>query len=250
MIHYHGLPITPEIAAVPVVSGGHVFISFKHPTQVNLALECASSFALDNGAFSAWRAGTPITDWKPYYAWVEGLSSCPSFDFAVIPDVIDGDEAANDALLLEWPWKDSSEWIGAPVWHLHESLDRLQRLAFTWPRVCLGSSGQFARIGTPEWWTRMAEAMNVVCNSNGRPHCKLHGLRMLDPKVYTRFPFASADSTNIARNIGIDKAWNASYAPPNKAGRAALMRQRIESQQSPMEWNRIATQIPLLDEAA
>jgi hypothetical protein len=36
---------------------------------------------------------------------------------------------------------------------------------------------------------------------------RLHGLRMLNPEVFSRLPFASADSTNIGRNIGIDQAW-------------------------------------------
>jgi len=46
-------------------------------------------------------------------------------------DIIDGDEGANDALLDEWPMP---TWFGAPVWHMHESLARLERLAFEWPR--------------------------------------------------------------------------------------------------------------------
>jgi hypothetical protein len=53
----------------------------------------------------------------------------PNFDFAIIPDVIDGDEAANDALINLWPWIREKH-MSAPVWHLHESLDRLMRLAW------------------------------------------------------------------------------------------------------------------------
>lgn len=238
MIHYHGLPITPATAAVHAIGGGHAFVSFRYPDQLGTVLECASSFAVDNGAFSAWRSGQPITDWSEFYDWVAELHRYPQFDFAVIPDVIDGDEVANDALIAEWPWRDRSPHIGAPVWHLHESLKRLERLALRWPRVCFGSSGEFAKIGTPAWWTRMAEAMDVVCDRSGRPVCKLHGLRMLDPGIFTRFPFASADSTNIAQNIGIDQAWRGTYTPPNKEGRAANMRMRIESHQSPTFWVR------------
>ena len=159
MIHYHGLPITPATAAVRAISGGHAFVSFRHPDQLTIALDCAQSFAVDNGAFSAWRSGNPVTDWSEFYAWVAELHRYPAFDFAVIPDVIDGDEAANDALLTEWPWRFCSPHIGAPVWHLHESLDRLDRLVGEWPRICIGSSGDFAQIGTQAWWIRMAEAL-------------------------------------------------------------------------------------------
>lgn len=238
MIHYHGLPITPATAAARAIASGHAFVSFRHPEQLSLALDVAQSFAVDNGAFSAWRSGEPVTDWSLYYEWVAELHRYPSFDFAVIPDVIDGDEAANDALMDEWPWRERAPWVGAPVWHLHESLERLERLAFSWPRVCLGSSGEFATIGTSNWYRRMSEAMHVLCDRSGRPICKLHGLRMLNPDVFTRFPFASADSTNIGRNVGIDSAWRGPYTPPTKESRAQVMRDRIEAHQAQTFWAR------------
>lgn len=238
MIHYHGTPITPSTAALRAINCGHAFISFEHPEQLGMVIDVAQSFALDNGAFTAWRAGRAVTDWTRYYAWVAELHRYPSFDFACIPDVIDGDEAANDALLEEWPWRTRAPWVGAPVWHLHESLDRLERLAFAWPRVCLGSSGEFATVGSTAWYTRMAEAMNVLCDRDGRPVCKIHGLRMLNPDVFTRFPFASADSTNIGQNIGIDSKWKGPYTPPTKESRAQVMRDRIEAHQSQTFWIR------------
>lgn len=105
MIHYHGLPITPASAALAAISGGHAFVSFRYPEQLGIALEVCQSFAVDNGAFSAWKSGKPVADWTRYYEWVAFLHRLPSFDFAVIPDVIDGDEAANDAPLAEWPWR-------------------------------------------------------------------------------------------------------------------------------------------------
>lgn len=236
MIHYHGLPITPETAAVSAVSGGHAFVSFAHPEQLALALDICQSFAIDNGAFSAWRGGKPIEDWTEYYLWIGDLHRRPGFDFAVIPDVIDGNEVANDELVDAWPWKDRRPDIGAPVWHLHESIERLQRLARAWPRVCLGSSGEYAQIGTPRWENRMAQAMNEICDREGLPVTKLHGLRMLDPRVFSRFPFHSADSTNIARNIGIDSAWKGTYSPPTKQARAMVMRERIEATNSRGWW--------------
>jgi hypothetical protein len=244
MIHYHGLPITSvgSAAAVSAINAGHAFISFRSPEQLSLAIEICQSFAVDNGAFSAWKSGNPIIDWSRYYAWVGGLHRVPSFDFAVIPDVIDGSESDNDTLLAQWPWRNTAPWIGAPVWHMHESIERLLKLAITYPRVCLGSSGAFATVGNALWWGRMAEAMNAVCDKNGLPICKLHGLRMLNPEIFSRLPFASADSTNIAQNIGIDSAWRGTYSPPSKEARALVMRQRIESIQSQTFWQVQSTQ--------
>jgi hypothetical protein len=231
VIHYHGLPITPNTVAVNAVSAGHAFVSFAHPSQLNIAVEVCQSFAVDNGAFSAWKAGRPVTDWRPFYVWAEHCRRFPACDFAVIPDVIDGDEAANDKLLTEWPLP---IWFGAPVWHMHESLDRFYRLANTYPRVCIGSSNQYATVGNSIWWERIRQAMQVICDVEGRPSCKLHGLRMLNPKVFTRIPLSSADSTNIGRNVGIDKNWSkGNYPPLSREVRASVMRSRIESHNSP-----------------
>lgn len=244
MIHYHGTPITPQSACRAAINCGHAFVSFRYPEQLGLVIEVCQSFAVDNGAFSAWKSGKPVIDWRDYYNWVAELHRYPSFDFAVIPDVIDGDEQANDALVAEWPWRGTAKGgsIGAPVWHMHESIDRLERLALEWTRVCIGSSGEYSAVGNSRWWGRIAEAMNAVCDKEGRPITKLHGLRMLNHEVFSRLPFSSADSTNIAQNIGIDSAWRGTYTPASKDTRAAVMRDRIEAYQSLTFWDRQAVQ--------
>lgn len=239
MIHYHGLPITPETAAAEAIGAGHAFVSFKNPAQLSIAVAVCQSFALDNGAFSAWREGKPITDWSEFYRWARECQRIPSCDFAVIPDVIDGDEKANDDLLKEWPLP---KWFGAPVWHMHESLARLQVLVSQWPRVCIGSSGEFTQLRTQKWWQRMAQAMRVSCDEEGRPFARLHGLRMLDPLVFTQFPFASVDSTNIGQNIGKDQNWRGSYPPRTKECRARVMRDRIEGSNAPDRYDFMAYQ--------
>jgi hypothetical protein len=60
---------------------------------------------------------------------------------------------------------------------------------------------------------------------------------MLSPNIFTKFPFASADSTNIGRSVGIDSKWKNSYTPPNKETRAMVMRSRIEAHNAPDRWS-------------
>jgi hypothetical protein len=138
----------------------------------------------------------------------------PACDFAVVPDVIDGTEADNDALLTEWPL---GRFFGAPVWHMHETLERLERMASDWPRLCIGSSG-----GLRHSWEALHGGTESPAGHGrglrrpGRPGVRLHGLRMLNPEVFSRLPFASADSTNIGRNIGIDQAWRGTTPRPRK----------------------------------
>lgn len=51
-------------------------------------------------------------------------------------------------------------------------------------------------------------------------------------------PCTVADSTNIARNVGIDKRWKTgAYPPPTKEARARLMRTRIEHFQAAERWD-------------
>lgn len=228
MIHYFGGPITPETCALRAWKARHAFISFAHGWQINIAAEVSQSFALDNGAFSLWKSGK-IVNWQEYYRWVAEWKRHPGFDFAVIPDVINGSEEANDDLLLQWP---HGNFAGAPVWHTNESLDRLDRLSRAWPRVCIGSSGEHDVSVVSKALPHLVEAITYICDHRGRPRCKLHGLRMLNPKLFTHLPLASADSTNLARNIGIDKAWTGTYRPTSRETRAMIIAERTEHHNS------------------
>ena len=183
-----------------LASGRHVFVSYASPYKLPAISKVCSTFALDNGAFSAWRSETTF-DWSGYEDFVREWHRHPACDWHVIPDVIDGTEKENDDLIARWP----KELGGVPVWHLHESIDRLERLAGDFHRVAVGSSGQFSKVGTMPWWTRMDEVMQRICDSRGRPRVKLHGMRMLNWRIFSRLPLASADSTNAEQNGQLDK---------------------------------------------
>ena len=78
--------------------------------------------------------------------------------------------------------------------------------------------------------------MRIATDEGGMPRAKLHGLRMLDPVIFSHLPLASADSCNIARNIGLDKKWEGPYAPRSRAMRALIMMDRIEAHASARRW--------------
>lgn len=236
MIHYHGAPCTPNTAGLALYTRRHACVSFAHPAQLPLIAEVAQSFMLDNGAFTLWKRGEGTVDVTAYAEWVRRWHRHPGFDFCLIPDDIDGDEAANDMMLARW--RDTGLWkYGVPVWHLHESLERLDRMSRSFDRIALGSSGRYAVVGNGTWWARMSEAMDTICD-DGMPRCKLHGLRMLNPTIFSQLPLSSADSTNVARNIGIDAAWDrAAYAPASKEVRALVLADRIEHHGSAARWN-------------
>lgn len=240
MMHYHGTPITPRAKLLELV-GCAFCVPYTTPTDLEVCHEIGQSVMLDNGAFSIWQKvenGKKLDarlvppsrgDWSGYYEWV-----APWLDYwttwAIIPDVIVGDEDDNDALIAEWPFGKR----GAPVWHMHEALDRLDRLVSEWPLVCIGSSGDYSKVGSPRWHERMADAMDVACDAEGRTRTPLHMLRGLALRTGP-YPFASADSTGIARNHAGAKTRG---TPPKDPRRMA---RDIDGRQCPPRWRRPAT---------
>lgn len=171
--------------------GGKCFcVSYADRRDVAVCHQIGQSVMLDNGAFSAWTQKKP-TDWPGYYAWVEPWLHCPT-TWAVIPDVINAGEAAQDELLKAWPYGQK----GVPVWHMDESIERLLRLIDAWPMVCLGSTSVYKVVGSELWERRMTQVFNRVANG---PVPKLHMLRGM-AQAKGIFPFYSLDSTDVARN--------------------------------------------------
>lgn len=233
---YHGTPLTPTDDMVRAFQRRSAMVSWAHPQQMEIAAEICTSVVLDNGAFPAWVKGVEY-NFDGFAEWASKWLKHPCVEWCVIPDRIDGNEADNDALLRDWGLPRA---LSVPVYHMHESIDRLCRLAADYPRVALGSSGEFKDVGTHDWWLRMADMMDAICDDEGRPLVKLHGLRMLDPGVFSKLPLSSADSTNVARNVGIDSAWRQAYAPKSNATRALILMERIELHAAAAYWDRAA----------
>lgn len=219
-LHFHGTPITP-MSVLGKLAGRCFCVSFARPDDVERCHRIGQAVMLDNGAFTYWRKKRP-TDWPGYYRWCERWLAFHT-TWAVIPDVIDGDVDDNDhRLIREWPFGER----GAPVWHLHEPLDRLLELCNAWPRVCIGSSGEFAIVGSESWHRRMEAVFNALCPTSSAPPVWLHMLRgmALSDGPY---PFASLDSTDVAQN----------HTRPQNAKDVLAMALRWDRQQCPAVWD-------------
>lgn len=215
MIHYHGTPITPH-EALFTLSGKSFCVSHARPDHVEICHRIGQSVMLDNGAFSAWKRGHE-PEWNRYYDWADRWLDFPS-TWAVIPDVIDGGSQLQDALLKEWPHGHK----GAPVWHMDEPLSRLLRLIGEWPRVCIGSTAEYAVVTSEPWHERMTEIWNSISQQEARTP-PIHMLRGMQcgGSIY---PFASVDSTDVAQN----------HARPQNVARE--MADRWDSLQCPGRW--------------
>ena len=157
---------------------------------------------IDNGAFSIWmqnkkRGKKKTISWDPYYTWIDSIYA--DITEFILPDVIDGSEEDNDALLTECNLMN-----GIPVWHVNESFERLGRLASDYPYIAFGSAGEFSTLGTEKWNKKVSTAMSLLSDKDGVPLVKVHMLRCLNHKIFGNFAFHSGDSTNLARNHSRD----------------------------------------------
>lgn len=234
MIKYHGTPIGGDkMAPMKFLPGRHALVSSAYRVQTAEVLACCESFCLDNGAFTIWKTTGGRIDVVEYKAWVDSLATHPSFDFALIPDVIMGTEAENDKLIDEW----DSQHIGVPVFHLGESTDRFFRLASRFKKVAFGSTDLWPRNGSKAWWKYMADFMDDVTDSRGVLPVKVHGLRMLDPNLFKYLPLHSGDSTNAAVN-GHRAMAKGIYPAVERWQGGERIAQIIEAQQSAAVWDR------------
>ena len=182
---------------------------------------------LDNGAFSMWMRDKPV-NWADYYDWCDKWLDFQT-TWAVIPDVIDGNREVNDRLIGEFPHAIHQS---APVWHLHEPIDRiLQFLDCGYTKICFGSSGEYKQVGSDKWHHRITQAFNRLSQEGPIPW--IHMLRGMSLSG-SQYPFASVDSTDVARNHN------------RKQNTALAMANRWDKVQCPAGW----TPMPVQQELA
>jgi hypothetical protein len=210
-----GLPLTP-IHLLEQLEGQSFCLSYATRNRLGRQLDDAIRLVgddgimlLDNGAFSAWRSGVPM-DIDGFVRWAADICDrCPQA-VVVVPDVIDGDELANDDMRLDFSGAMLEAGVFIPaermmmVWHMHESLDRLTGLIEGgYHYIAIGSSGQYAKTGTPEWHARIREAFDHVerfCADSEGAYVRPWIHMMRAQSEAHRYPFDSADSCSLAVN--------------------------------------------------
>lgn len=198
---YHGTPITPEAVLLAIAEEArHFCVSFYRPDQIELVAQVSASFFIDNGAFSAWRKGLVLDAvyWARYWLFVATWLARGAAWF-VIPDVIDAGSQLQDAMLKEAP-SELRPWA-VPVWHMDEPISRLVGLTEEYQRVAVGSTGDFAVVGSPAWRIRMDAVFDTLCPGGGKPPVPIHMLRGLQCELPSfDYPFETVDSTHLGRN--------------------------------------------------
>ena len=225
MIHYHGTPLTPR-SELWTMSGKHFCVSFVDHRDADICFNIGQSVMWDNGAYSFFTKGIEI-NFDKFYKWVEPRLGHPHW--AVVPDIIDGEEEDNLKLINQWPFRKE---CAAVVWHLSESIDHLFKLIdLGFGKIAFGSSKEYWKVGSKDWEKRMDEVFNSLAKNGSIPW--IHMMRGLSLGG-KRWPFASADSANVARNYS------------QREVTAEYMARQIDTSQCPVVWKLKHTQQELM----
>lgn len=217
MIHYHGTPITKRDPNLTKLAGREFCVSYAHPQDADWCIQNAQSIMWDNGAFTSYTKGK-LFDKSGYTTWLD--DKLYGANWAVVPDKIGGSVSEQREYSADWPYPDH---LSCFVWHMDLPIEWLKELVETKPRVAFGSSGLYWKVGSKEWCDRSDEAWEAIDKTGARPW--VHMMRGLSV-CGKRWPFASADSTNIARNHG-------SHAVKKDTKEMA---DRINAVQCPLKW--------------
>jgi hypothetical protein len=130
--------------------------------------------------------GTPITPITALYE-LAGRNFCVSF--AHPQDVARCHQIGQSVMLdngafSKWKSGKDTNWDGFYAW------------CDEWPKVCIGSTAEYAAVLSESWERRMDEVFNLVAKKHLPWLHMLRGMQTLG----LRWPFASVDSTDIAQN--------------------------------------------------
>lgn len=238
MIKYHVTPIGGNNNdVVRFLQGGrHALVSMHRPDQLSVVMECCESFIIDNGAFSLWMSGGGNVNLDDYFNFVSANEKHSNFDYYFVPDIIGGGFEQNKTMYNDWFSIKRDKRNAVPVFHLDEPVDWFMELSENHDKVALGSTDKWPKMGSRGWWDNMVSLMNLICDKDGYPPCKLHGLRMLDPEIFKYLPLHSADSSNAAIN-GSRLQKVRQYPVPERWQGSEIIAHRIDAHQSAKFWD-------------
>lgn len=222
-----GLPLNPA-PLLEQLRGRSFCVSYSHRQRLGSQLDQAiglvgqdSLLLVDNGAFTAWRAGTTLDwqHWDGFAEWAKDiLDRCPQA-VMVVPDVIGGNVEENWQLAMEFCCSGGIPWDRCmTVWHMHESLDYLRHMT-EMNYIAIGSSGRYAKVGTPSWHKRMRLAMRALWRATTRLGLNRPWVHLMRAQSMMHlYDVDSCDSCNIAVNHNV---WRRRNEGPDHVARMA-----------------------------
>lgn len=255
----YGLPITA--AYLPQLKGRSFCVSYATRKRLGRQLDDAIRLVgedqillVDNGAFSAHQAGVDTMNDDDYLngfaEWANDIADrCPQA-IIVFPDVIGGTWEQNWQLIIKSMGLVYCD-RAMPIWHMHEPIEYLLRLAKAFTYVGFGSSAQYWKIGTPEWHARIQEAFDALAKQEAETGIERPRVHMMRAQSMAHlYPFDSSDSTNVAMNHERFRRVNG-VAENHVAALAARVDGKIQDSAGPIAPHQIAYPLigPAFDDA-
>jgi len=164
--------------------------------NVQCDLEAGVEVALDSGAYTAWRQGTPIVidDYIEYlHANKEKFSWFANLDIIRDPvGTLDNQRIMERAGLFP-----------VPCFHRYEDLSFLRKYIDKYEYIALGGMmGGGNQSGSQAYFDSV---FDLVCGDNGIPRVKIHGFGVTRSELMARYPWYSVDSSAWVQNSSFGK---------------------------------------------
>jgi hypothetical protein len=144
---------------------------------------------LDSGAFSAWKSGFEI-DIYSYIDFVRKYGEL--FEAYFVLDVVgDGEKTWENQEIME---KEGLSPI--PIYHTSTDIQYLYK-CLEYPYFGLSVTGTSNFLGKMQANER---CFSIICDDDGYPRSKVHGLGVTSPKFIIRYPYYSVDSISWVIN--------------------------------------------------
>lgn len=135
-----------------------------------------------------------ITESAEFKSYLEGyikflLEHKDKFTFYVTLDVIGSPEKTQDIL----KYIESYGLQPIPVYHFGEDVKWLKQMIDNYSYI--GISGLGRDISKAKYLPFGQRAFDIICDSSGKPRCKVHGFSMASSDYITRFPWYTCDAT-------------------------------------------------------
>lgn len=244
----YGLPLNPT-HLLEQLRGASFCVSYATRGKLGKQLDQAINLVgqdgillVDNGAFSAWQSGVDTMNDESYLAgfaaWANDIADrCPQA-IIVFPDVIDGTWEQNWQLVVKSMGLVYCD-RAMPIWHMHEPIEYLLRLAKAFTYIGIGSSAQYAKVGTTEWHARVQEALEAITQQEketGIPRPRIHMMR--GTAELHNYSFDSADSVNVAMN---HNRWAKTHGRDNHVARMATgINNKVQASAGPIAAHQVA----------
>jgi len=165
---------------------------------------------LDSGAFSVWNKGEEV-NFDEYLKYA--VESQDKWDIIIVLDQIPGSPGRKDVSMAERnhcakiSWERYQIMLKAgipaeklmPVYHQGEHPRWIWQMVEHCPLIGLSPANDRTPREKKEW---LDDTMDVVCNSDGTPRARFHGLAVTSPSLMRDYPWHSVDSASWAISSG------------------------------------------------